>query len=192
MQRWTLTLAAAALCFGIVTAAPADHHETGAGAAEMPPMGPPEEMKIVEAMNGEYDVKFFYKMDPTSEEWVETAATATLSSVVAGGAQKMEFEGNMMGMPFQGVGLTSYDRYTQQWQMTWVDSMGARISMYTGSFDDGKMVVTGEDMGPDGATYKARLTTYNITDDGYDWLYELSMDGGATYIKGAKATYTRK
>lgn len=190
----TYVLAAGALCLGIATVGFADHHEeapAAQGEAAMPPMGPPPEMDALQAMNGEYAVKFYYKMDPMAEEWIETDATAVLSSVVGGGAQHMAFEGNMMGMPFSGVGLTSYDRYTERYQSTWVDSMGARISIYTGTMEDGKLVVTGTDVGPEGATYHSRLTTYNMTETGFDWMYEMSMDG-TNYLVGAKATYTRK
>ena len=196
MKAMMIVLMAGALCLGAGTGGFAEHHETaqsqeGQGEAAMPPMGPPEEMKQIEAMNGEYAVKFLYKMDPMSEEWIETEATATLSMAVGGGAQQMMFEGEMMGMPFVGMGLMSYDRATQKWQSTWVDSMGARISMYTGDFKDGAIVVTGKDVGPDGMTYHSRLTTYDITEKGWNWKYEMSMDG-TNYIEGAKATYTRK
>jgi hypothetical protein len=197
MKRLIVALMACVLCLGTGALTFAGHHEKGHGQegrdpaeAGMPPMGPPEELKQVEVMNGEYDVKFFYKMDPMNEEWTETRATAVLRTVAGGGAQQMPFDGEMMGMPFSGMGLTTYDRETKQWQMTWVDSMGARISMYTGDFKDGKMVVTGKDLGQ-GMTYHSRLTTYNITDKGFEWKYEMSMDG-TNYMDTAKATYTKK
>ncbi len=189
MKASKIAVMTVALCLAFGAAGSAEQHQEGQG--EMPPMGPPPEMKQIEGMNGEYVVKFFYKMDPASEEWTETAATAALSTVAGGGAQQLVYEGEMMGMPFSGIGLTSYDRETGQWQTTWVDSMGARISTYAGDFEDGKLVVAGEDKGQ-GMSYHSRLTTYNITDDGFDWKYEMSMDGGASYIEGAKATYTKR
>lgn len=190
MKALKIGLTAAGLCLATGVAIVADHHAEGQ--AEMPPMGPPAEMQQLESMNGEYAVSFFYKMDPASEEWVETKATAVLSTVAGGSAQQLLFEGDMMGMPFSGMALTSYDRATQKWQSTWVDSMAARITMYTGDLKDGKLVMTGEDLGPDGTAYSARLTTYNMTDEGYDWTYEMSLDGGATFVEGAKATYRRQ
>lgn len=197
MKKLIIAAAAGVLCLATGAPSIADHHDKGSsheghahGEAGMPPMGPPAEMKQIEAMNGEYTVKFFYKVDPTSEQWVETTASAVLSTVVGGAAQQMVFKGEMMGMPFSGVGLTSYDRETGKWQTIWVDSMGARISMYTGDFKDGKLVVEGKDMGQ-GMTYHSRLTNYNMTEKGFDWKYEMSTDG-TTYIEGAKATYTKK
>lgn len=199
MKKLIIALTAVALCLGTAAPSAADHHQTGGehedhgqneGEAAMPPMGAPEEMKALEAMNGEYDVKFYYKANPMSPEWTETEATATLSTVLDGAAQKMVFEGEMVGMPFTGIGLTAYDRETAKFQTTWVDSMGARLSMYTGSLADGELVVEGEDRGQ-GMTFQSRLTTYNMTDTGFDWKYEMSMDG-TNYMETAKATYTKK
>ncbi len=188
MKRLLIALIAGVLCFGTGALSLADEGQAH-GEGGMPPMGPPVEMKEIEVLNGKYKVNFFYKMNPMTEEWTETEATAVVSMVVGGGAQQMKFEGEMMGMPFSGIGLTSYDRETKKWQMNWVDSMGARISIYTGDFKDGKMVVTGTDLGQ-GMTYHSRLTTYNINDKGFDWKYEMSMDG-KTYMDTAKATYRK-
>ena len=103
----------------------------------------------------------------------------------------MTFDGEMMGMPFSGIGLATYDRETQQYQNVWVDTMGARISVYTGNFtDDTTMVVEGEDKGM-GMTFKSRLTSYDMNDAGWDWKYEMSFDGN-DYVETAKATYRRK
>ena len=63
--------------------------------------------------------------------------------------------------------------------------------MYTGDFEDGTMVVTGQDIGPDGNKFHSRLTNYNMTDAGFDWKYEMSMDG-TNYLEAAKATYRKK
>ena len=195
MKKLSFAVVALALCLAVGAPALADHHNTaqeGSGQPEggMPPMGPPPEMKMLDILNGEYAIKFYFKMNPTDAEWVATDATAVVSVVAGGATQQMLFEGHMMGMPFSGLGLTSYDRETSKWTMTWVDSMGARISVYTGTFDDGKLVVTGKDLNQ-GVTIHSRLSTYNITEKGFDWLYEMSMDG-AHYFEGAKATYTKK
>ena len=190
MRALTILCTAGVLILGASGASLAEHHEGADGQPAHGPMGPPAEMKKLEPMNGQYTVRFSYKMDPMSPEWTETEATAELSTVAGGGAQQLLFQGEMMGTPFTGIGLTSYDRETGKWQTTWVDSMGARISMYTGDFEDGKIVVMGKDLNQ-GMTFHSRLTTYNITEAGFDWKYEMSMDG-TNYAEAAKATYTRK
>ena len=196
MKALKIVLTAGALCLASGNVTLADHHEKagmqegGEAMAEMPPIGPPDEMKEVAILNGDYDVKFWYKVNPMAPDWTETKATAEVSLVAGGAAQQMIFEGEMMGIPFEGIGFTSYDRETSKWQMIWVDSMGARISMYTGDLKDGEMVVEGKDLGQ-GMTFHSRLTTYNMNEEGFDWKYEMSMDG-ENYMETAKATYRKR
>ena len=89
MRALMIVLVAGVLCLGTGTVGLADHHEQDqAGEAGMPPMGPPAEMQQLEGMNGEYTIKFSYKMDPMSEEWIETEATAVVSMVAGGGPSR--------------------------------------------------------------------------------------------------------
>ena len=58
----------------------------------------------------------------------ESRGTARVEMMMGGRYVHAMHKSEMMGMPFTGMGLTSYDRMTGKWQTTWVDSMGARIS----------------------------------------------------------------
>jgi len=161
------------------------------GADEMPPMGAPEQMKECATLVGTWDCASKMKMDMNSDEWMETEAVATYRMILDGCALEMTYEGPMMGMPFKGIGIQTFDRETGLWQMTWTDNMMARTSLYTGKREGDKLVMTGEDM-YQGETYQSRITTYNETPDSYDWMMENSMDGGKTWITTGKATYTRR
>ena len=45
----------------------------------------------------------------------------------------------MMGMPFKGMGLTTFDNFRKQYVGSWADSMGTSILHMTGSMSpDGK------------------------------------------------------
>jgi len=69
-----------------------------------------------------------------------SAGKATMKSVLGGKFLLQEFEGDMMGMPMTGVGLTGYDNFRKQYVGTWADTMGTSIMHMTGS------------MSPDGRT----------------------------------------
>jgi hypothetical protein len=157
---------------------------------EMPPMGPPPEMKQIAAMEGVYDVVFKYKMDP-AQSWVTTNGLCTIKNVLGGAAQQMTWQGEMLGMNFEGRGMTCYDRESKMWQNTWVDNMSARISYYTGTMQDGNFVFEGEDV-MEGKPVQARNTTMHITDKGFESKMEMSMDGGQTYMTWATAVYTKR
>ena len=64
---------------------------------------------------------------------------ATMKSVLDGKFLQQEFEGQMMGMPFKGIGLTTFDNFRKQYVGSWADSMGTSILHMTGSMSpDGK------------------------------------------------------
>jgi hypothetical protein len=157
----------------------------------MPEMGPPKQMKDLAPLNGVFDVEMKYKMDPSAADWTTSNGLATVKYVLDGAAQQMDWQGEMMGQKFNGLGFTTYDRETKMWQNSWMDNMAGRMTMSSGEMSDGKMVFSGSDM-MQGMKMHFRQTTYNITDKGFDWKYEMSMDGGETYITSMTATYKKR
>ena len=151
-------------------------------------MGAPDEMKAITGLAGDWNVEFKFRMDP-SAEFETSAGKATFTNMVDNCTQAMTFEATMMGMPFKGYGLTSYNRDSKQWESVWVDNMAAHLSLTYGTMTDGKLVMTGKDsMG--GMSFHVRQTTYNITADKFEWSMEYSMDG-TEWMHTAQAVYTR-
>lgn len=171
----------------ILMAAPISAQESAEG---QPPMGPPPEMKQLESLVGVWDVQMKTGMNPDTTTWESTTATCTYSYILDGAALEMDYQGTAMGMPYVALGLQTFDRETGKWQITWTDNMGARTSIYTGTMDDGKTIVTGEDL-YNGVTYISRITTFNHTKNSFNSNMEFSMDGGKTFQPSAFATYTR-
>jgi hypothetical protein len=158
---------------------------------EMPPMGAPEQMKMLSDLAGTWDVVQNWKMDLSDTAWQTSKGVSVYKNILDGCAMQFTFESEMLGMPFQGQGLIAYNRETGKWQTTWIDNMGATIGYYTGDFKDGKFVVSGEDKW-NGQTFLSRITTYNMTPGKFDWMYEMSMDGGKTWAKTVTASYTKR
>ncbi len=79
--------------------------------------------------------------DCTLRVWAsgpESAATESkgkmVSKVIMDGRFLLDnFEGEMMGQPFTGLGLTGYDNFKKQYVSTWADSMGTAILTMCGS-----------------------------------------------------------
>lgn len=59
---------------------------------------------------------------------------------------KEEFEGEFMGMPFEGLGITGYDNTRKQYRSFWIDNFGTTMLIMTGASTDGgkTFVYTGE------------------------------------------------
>ena len=159
-----------------------------AAVAQQPEMGQPEQMKIFEAMSGEFAVEMKFKMDP-SMDWQTSTGTSTHTMILNGCTQMQELSSTMMGMPFKGIGMTTYKRATGKYQTSWTDSFGQGMSMYEGTMVDGKIVMTGIDnMG--GMEMHVRMTSYDMSADGFKWSMEVSQDG-QNYMEMMQAIYTR-
>jgi hypothetical protein len=158
--------------------------------AEQPPMGPPPEMQQLEPLVGVWDVQMKMGMNPDTTTWESSTGACTYAYILDGAALEMDYQGTAMGMPYSGLGLQTFDRETGKWQVTWTDNMGARTSIYTGTMENGKTVVTGEDL-YNGETYITRISTFNHTKNSFTWTMDFSMDGGKTFQPSAVATYTR-
>ena len=48
----------------------------------------------------------------------------------------MTFKGNVMGMPFEGVGITGYDNMKKVYTSSWMDNMGTSAMTMEGTWDD--------------------------------------------------------
>ena len=178
-------LAALMLAFGVMAIAEDKPAESG-----MPPMGAPEQMKDIAFLNGNWSVAMQWRDMQDSSKWTDEKATCTFKHILDGAAVEMDFNGDMMNMPFQGLMLLSYDRDKNEWQSTWIDNLGAKLSFYTGTMTGGKMSLTGEDMWQ-GKTYLNRMNIFNMTDKKFDWSIENSFDGGKTWLVMGKAVYTK-
>lgn len=166
----------------------ADHHE---GAGEMPPMGKPAEMDALAWFHGEWDVAMEFKMDPASEEWTQATASAVSKPVLDGCASRMDFTGEIMGMPFHGFDHTTWNREYQRYESVWMDDMGAKMTVMRGGFVDGVLIMEGPDKAQ-GQEFINRTTNEQKSDDEAYFVMSMSFDGGETWLEHMKMTYTRK
>jgi hypothetical protein len=70
-----------------------------------------------------------FMVDGTRSGAFEKHATCTNTMILGGRYQQSMIKGNMMGMPFEGMGLLGYDNAQKLFYSTWVDNMG------TGCYD---------------------------------------------------------
>ncbi len=160
---------------------------------QMPPMGPPEEMKSVAYLVGTWDctTKMHMSMDPKDTTWMESKGEVTYKYILDGAFLETTYEQMMMGQKFAGAGWEGYDRETKKWQMTWGDNMSARMSLYTGIHTKDSAVYTGQDIMM-GQTMLSRISTHHQTAESFDWSGESSSDGGKTWFTWGTAKYTKR
>ena len=82
----------------------------------------------------------------TTKEWMEpgkppseSSGTAEMKMLLDGRFLYQEYNAQMMGQPFSGVGIDAYDNMTKKYVTAWIDSMGTGIFMMEGTASaDGK------------------------------------------------------
>lgn len=97
--------------------------------------GPPgPEHKLLEPLVGTWAAKSKMWMDPTQAP-VLSEGTLVRKSVLGGRFVQEEFDGKMMGQPFQGIGTVGYDRAKQKFVATWIDSVSTALPISYGTYD---------------------------------------------------------
>ncbi len=90
-----------------------------------------------------------------------------------------------------GTSVSVYSIKEQKWYQTWFDTDQLLIEV-VGEFQDGRMVLTGQETRTTtGAKLVGRESWFNITPNRYDFLYEVSVNGGQTYQPSFSGRFRR-
>ncbi len=101
---------------------------------------PGEPHKQFASLAGSWTTKTKEWMEPRKPP-TESEGTAELKMLLDGRFLYQEFNGNMMGQPFSGIGIDGYDNMTKKYVTAWMDSMGTGIFLMEGTASpDGKTI----------------------------------------------------
>ncbi|MEO6364645.1 MAG: DUF1579 domain-containing protein [Luteimonas sp.] len=94
------------------------------------------------AQHKQLDDQFVGTWDTKVTAWMDSSAppvTSTgkaVNTAVFGGRQvRMDFNGEFMGQPFEGVGFSGYDNTRGKYTSTWTDNMSTGVMMSQGDYD---------------------------------------------------------
>ena len=94
---------------------------------------------------------------------------------------------------YEGYSLNMYDASRGVWHQTWTDN-GGLLLLLEGGYEDGRMVMQGETVGPGGTPVLNRITWSRVNGDPdrvrQHW--ESSTDGGASWATGFDGLYIRQ
>lgn len=90
-----------------------------------------------------------------------------------------------------GKSLNFYDAADQQWHQVWVGGDGTVLRI-AGAWQNGAMQLSGGDRNTPRGTVRDRITWTPQADGAVEQRWELSTDGGATWIAAFVGTYRRK
>jgi hypothetical protein len=90
-----------------------------------------------------------------------------------------------------GQSFNFYDRTIGKWHQFWVDNAGNYLHL-TGTYADGRLVLTGVAPGADGKPADQRLTFFNNPDGSVRQFWETSADHGATWQVAFDGLYRKR
>jgi hypothetical protein len=192
MKRTLLLTAAALAGLSVVTTtAPAQEpDEEAMMAAYMKAATPGAEHEKLAARAGTYTT--------TTRSWLapgappeETTGSAERSAILGGRYVVEKYNSTMMGMPFEGMGITGYDNVEQKYVTIWVDNMSTGIFRMLGEADDnGNLVFTGEYKDPVSGETKTMRSVSSPAAGGEKFeMYEVAADGSE--FKVFEIVYTK-
>jgi len=112
-----------------------------------------------------------------------------ITKILGGCVLLEEYRGERGG--YEGKSFNYYDPTDGMWHQVWVDNGGLRLHL-AGRFAGGKMVLSGERRGKDGAPVTDRIT-WSANDDGtvrQHW--ETSGDSGASWKTAFDGRYEKE
>ena len=136
-----------------------------------------------------------------TKEWMElgkppteSTGTAEMKMLLDGRFLYQEYNSQMMGQPFSGIGIDAYDNMSKKYVTAWMDTMGTGIFMMEGTASpDGKTItLKGSHAEPGGGQMKHRAI-WKITDANNQTFEMYGTHGhGGKEMKMMEITYTRK
>jgi len=177
----------------IAADAPAPSAEQQAMMAKMVKAGTPgPQHAMLVKMAGDWDCVVRYQMDP-SQPMQEEKTSATISSLMDGRYVQEVATGQMMGAPFNGMGLYGYDNVLGKYVSTWIDNMGTGIMKSEGVADGNKINWVGVMSDPmTGKVAKSRMVTTVTDDDHHTFEMYGIPPGGKKETKMMTLEYTRR
>ena len=136
-----------------------------------------------------------------TKEWMEpgkppteSTGTAEMKTLLDGRFLYQEYNAQMMGQPFSGIGIDGYDNVTKKYVTAWIDTMGTGIFMMEGTANaDGKTItLKGSHPEPGGGkmSHRAVWTIKDANNQTFE-MYGTHGHGGKE-MKFLEIVYTRK
>jgi hypothetical protein len=153
---------------------------------------PGEPHKLFATLAGSWTTQTKEWMEPGKPP-MESTGTAEMKMLLDGRFLYQEYNGQMMGQPFNGVGIDGYDNLTKKYVTAWMDTMGTGIFFMEGTASrDGKTItLRGSHPEPGGGKMTHRAV-WTIADADNHTFVMYGAHGKEKEAKFLEIVYTRK
>ena len=153
---------------------------------------PGEPHKLFATLAGSWTTQTKEWMEPGKPP-TESTGTAEMKMLLDGRFLYQEYNAQMMGQPFSGIGIDAYDNIRKRYVTAWMDTMGTGIFMMEGtSSADGKTItLRGSHPEPGGGKMTHRAV-WKIVDSNSQQFDMYGAHHGGKEMKMLEITYSRK
>lgn len=119
---------------------------------------------------------------------------AQFKMIMGGRYLQSMYKGDMMGMPFEGMGMTGYDNSKKMIVESWVDNMGTGLMTLEGSYDAATKTqeTKGKMIDPSTNTECMTRNVVKYTDDTHMTMEMYVTPQGGKEMKSMEIKYTKK
>lgn len=148
--------------------------------------------KLFASLAGSWDTKTKEWMMPNKPP-VESTGTVEMKMLLDGRFLQQDWNGQMMGQPYTGIGITGYDNVSKRYVTTWLDTMSTGMFTMEGTANSNGKVITlrGEHPEPGGSVMTHRAI-WKIVDDKNQTFEMYGAHHGTKETKMMEIIYTRK
>lgn len=196
----------AVLSFGLALATPATAQDKSSAA---PPAMSAEQQAMMEAwkkastpgdphrqlvsqFEGTWTTRQSMWMEPGKDPIVETGKSVN-TAVFDGRQIRMDYSGQFMGQPFQGLGFSGYDNVKGKYVSSWMDNMSTGLFVSEGEYDPATKTYTYRSQMPDpmkpGTLVPVRDTVRIVDPDHH--VFEMYETRDGKEAKTMQIEYTR-
>src|SRR5262245_34713057 len=153
---------------------------------------PGEPHKLFAGLAGSWTTSTKEWMEPGKPP-TESTGTAEMKMLLDGRFLYQEYNAQMMGQPFSGIGIDAYDNMRKRYVTAWMDTMGTGIFIMEGTASaDGKTItLRGSHPEPSGGKMTHRAV-WKIVDDNGQQFDMYGAHHGGKETKMLEITYSRK
>ena len=135
-----------------------------------------------------------------TKEWMEpgkppteSTGSAEMKMLLDGRFLYQEFNSQMMGQPFSGIGIDAYDNLRKRYVTAWMDTMGTGIFTMEGTASaDGKTITLRGQHGEPGGGHMTHRAVWKIVDANTQTFDMYGAHGHGKEMKMLEITYSRK
>lgn len=152
-------------------------------------MPPPVGMGPLQPLAGTFQVAWSQRPGPGAD-FVDSERTITIESLMDGALLREIYSPEEGG---QVIRTISFDKYRETYRMTQFAGDAGYMEIRVGTLDGetGRLTLSNQETGTAHPQYFARLTFFDIGQDGFSVEHEASIDGGESWFVYARGRYSR-